>query len=112
MVGRGAQVEPKLGSAPPDRRRHRDRRLRILQTGQQLGPASNDSDANTYLADYGGSEAVYDRILRLSDCAALQVEFDTAAANNEVAEPGAPQHRQTTGYMDAADDRMRAIGCY
>lgn len=67
---------------------------------------------NGYYDTYGGSQAVYDRIAALTDCDALQHEFDVAAANNDAAEPGTSQHRQTTGYMAAADDRMRAVGCY
>lgn len=70
-----------------------------------------DAGGNNYQAEYGGSASVYARIAGLSDCAALQEEFDTAADNNDRAEPGTPQHRQTLGYMTAALDRMEAVGC-
>lgn len=68
--------------------------------------------AGEYLEEYGGSRDVYERILASSDCGGLQEEFDTAAANNDAAEPGTPQFRQTLGYMTAADERMQELGCY
>jgi molybdenum-dependent DNA-binding transcriptional regulator ModE len=41
-----------------------------------------------------------------------QGEFDQAAANNDSAAPGTAQHKQTLGYMTAANDRLQAAGCY
>ena len=74
-------------------------------TAQATGP-------NLYLQEYGGSEAVYRRILGSSDCEYLQGQFDQAAENNDREEPGTPLFRVTLGYMRAADDRMDAAGCY
>jgi hypothetical protein len=71
-----------------------------------------DSAADGYYDEYERSVAVYERILGMSDCTELQNEFDTAADNNDRAEPGTSQHRQTLGYMTAADDRLEAAGCY
>jgi hypothetical protein len=62
--------------------------------------------------EYGGSRAVYTDILSESDCAALQDAFDQASTNNYATEPGTDAFSWTTGYMAAADDRMREVGCY
>jgi hypothetical protein len=59
-----------------------------------------------------GSAAVYDEIETSADCAALQETFDRASANHDRAQPGSAERRWTRGYMRAADDRMRSIGCY
>ena len=59
-----------------------------------------------------GSPAVYARIRSLSDCDALQAEFDQAAANHDAAEPGSDAAVWSTSYMVAADARMREVGCY
>lgn len=63
-----------------------------------------------YMSEFGGNPEVYARIQSLSDCAALQSEFDQAESNLQ--EPGTPQYRWGLGYMKASDDRMREIGCY
>jgi hypothetical protein len=47
-----------------------------------------------------GNPAVFDRISVETDCVALQREFDIAESNHH------------TDYMVAADERMRADGCY
>jgi hypothetical protein len=51
-----------------------------------------------------GDPAVYERIERLTDCAALQREFD-------IADSGPPSDWKVP-YMEAADKRMRELGCY
>lgn len=76
------------------------------------GDGGGGSPVDTYMDDYGGSRAVYANILSETDCDALQDTFDQASANNYAAEPGSEAFSWTTGYMSAADDRMRAIGCY
>jgi hypothetical protein len=73
---------------------------------------SNGSQRDEYQAEYGGSSAVYSRIDRMTDCAALQAEFDTASANNYREEPGSASFQATLGYMRAADNRMEEVGCY
>ena len=78
-----------------------------------VGPSvgGGGSAVDQYMADYGGSEAVYSEILAEADCTNLQASFDHSSALNDAAEAGSDQARSTTGYMTAADDRMRAIGC-
>lgn len=46
------------------------------------------------------NKAVVERIEALTDCLALQAEFDTADRNGR------------TDYMEVADERMREVGCY
>ena len=65
-----------------------------------------------YMSEYGGSPEVYARIAALSDCAALQNEFDQAEQNLSAQDPGTPQYKWGLGYMKASDDRMKEIGCY
>lgn len=55
-----------------------------------------------------GNPAVFARISSLTDCAALQDEFDVADGNRRF---GA-DNRAQLAYMDAADERMRELGCY
>jgi hypothetical protein len=62
--------------------------------------------------DYGGTLAVYEELTSSDDCARRQKSFDRAAANNDRDEPLTTEHGWTLGYMNAADDRMRAIGCF
>lgn len=75
-------------------------------------PAGEVKTATQFVKDYGGSLAAYEEILKMTDCAKLQEQFDTAAGNNDRARPGTKAFRWTMGYMEAADNRMRAIGCY
>jgi hypothetical protein len=78
----------------------------VVLTGCGGEPSLED-----YADEYGGNTAVYERIAGLDNCAALQREFDTASANNERAESGTSQHKETLGYMTAAQDRMESVGC-
>ncbi len=64
-----------------------------------------------YVDDYGGSRTAYARILAMTDCAQLQERFDTAAANNDAAEPGTDPHWWSLGFMTASEDRRQALGC-
>ena len=59
-----------------------------------------------------GSPEVYQRIAGLSDCRLLQGEFDTASANHGRSGASLAQMEAASGYMAAADERMRAVGCY
>jgi hypothetical protein len=61
-----------------------------------------------------GSAVVYQRIAVETDCVTLQGEFDQAAANGKAdrARGALALAKISTAYMGAADDRMRAIGCY
>jgi len=62
--------------------------------------------------DQPGNPKVYDRIASLTDCAALQQEFDTAAASHDRAAAGSDQAEAATSYMEAADDRLKELNCY
>lgn len=74
------------------------------------GSATTQSDTD-YFEEYGGSVAVYDRIAALTDCEELQAEFNQAAENNDLAEPGTTGHKVSLGYMTAAEDRRQELGC-
>lgn len=56
---------------------------------------------------YGGEPAVYRRIAGISDCVALQAELETASENYD-----RTSDRHSIGYMEAADRRLEAAGCY
>jgi hypothetical protein len=68
-------------------------------------------DERDYLAEFGGSRAIYERIAAMTDCASLQAEYDAAAANNAVLDPSTDEYRWTSGYIAAAQDRMDELGC-
>jgi len=68
--------------------------------------------AQGYQSRYGGETSVYTRILGMTDCNALQAQFDIAGDNNDLADPGTAAHKRTLGYMTAADDTMEKRGCY
>ena len=63
-------------------------------------------------SDQPGSPAVYDRIAGLTDCSALQHEFDVASTNHDRASAGSRQAQTAAAYMEAADDRMKQLDCY
>lgn len=68
--------------------------------------------ADDYVKEYGGKVDVYQRILISVDCDQLQQEFNQAESNLGLQEPGTPQYKWGLGYMAAANDRMKEIGCY
>ena len=65
-----------------------------------------------------GLPAVYERIAGMTDCVALQEQFDIAVATNE--RSGGPPASWSSyswaeiglGYMRAANERMEEVGCY
>lgn len=61
-----------------------------------------------------GSTAVYAEIASETNCVELQSMFDRADANGKAARArhNLVMAKVTTAYMEAADARMRAIGCY
>lgn len=82
--------------------------LGALIAGAAAGGGSSEPAARP------GLQTVYDRIGSMTDCTELQTEFDQASTNHQ---RDKLRHRLDlmkidTGYMGAADDRMRAIGCY
>jgi hypothetical protein len=60
-----------------------------------------------------GSAAVYARIDAETDCEILQDEFDTAQANHkqDLARGAAALDKIDTSYVEAANARMRELGC-
>ncbi len=58
-----------------------------------------------------GNAAVYQRIAGLTDCTALQAEFDQAYADHNAAPALSDGKAWTLGYMTAAQDRMTALHC-
>lgn len=63
-----------------------------------------------------GLQVVYDRISAMTDCDELQAQFDQAAENHDRDSNRRPKRldlmKMSSSYMDAADARMRQIGCY
>jgi len=58
-----------------------------------------------------GSQAVYERIAADTDCTVLQGEFDQAYADHQTAPKGSNGATWTLAYMEAANARMKALGC-
>lgn len=56
-----------------------------------------------------GNPGVYARIAKMTDCDALQEQFDLAERTHQRGGDWGPIG---TAYMQAADDRMREVGCY
>ena len=75
-----------------------------------LMPPKNQVE--TYMEQYGGEPGAYAEIITLTDCKALQAKFDTAANNNGRESPGTKLFKATLGYMKAADERLKELGCY
>ncbi len=68
-----------------------------------------------------GNPEVYERLASETDCSELQESFDRSFTNHERAANATEDHGVytnefemafTLGYMEAADARMREIGCY
>lgn len=74
--------------------------------------APTTKTADDYVKEYGGNRDSYQSILSLTDCTALQEQFDIASANNQRETAGTPLFKATLGYMKAADNRMKEINCY
>lgn len=74
-------------------------------------PTTTISPAEALFRDYGGSLAEYQRIFGLSDCGALQAEYDEhlTAQNNAV--DGTSAYFVADGYKRAAAQRMQTMGC-
>lgn len=72
---------------------------------------SRQPPVDTYMSEYGGSRAEYQRIQDMTDCDSVQAEYDQAAANNAVSEPGTDAERWTAGYIAASEDRLDDLDC-
>ena len=77
--------------------------VRGMLGGSPTGPAP---------AARPGNPAVYSEIDSSTDCAYLQDKFDTASDNFDRAIKGTDQADWSLGYMNAADSRMKVVGCY
>ena len=66
---------------------------------------------DAYMDEYGGQRAVYERIADQTDCASVQAEYDSAAANNDALDPSTDEYQWTSGYMAAAEDRLEELEC-
>lgn len=77
-----------------------------------LTGCGGDAATDNKPADRPGSAVVYQRIASLSDCSALQEEFDIADAHAESKQDAGLTANVELSYMAAANDRMREIGCY
>ena len=69
------------------------------------------SPVDTYLSEYGGSRAEYERIEQMTDCDSVQAEYNQAAANHAVAEEGTDAERWSAGYMAASEERLDELDC-
>ena len=67
-------------------------------------PSRPNPPAVTTAPERPGNPAVYARIEAETDCAVLQQEFDTAQSG--------PSTDWKVPYMEAADARLREVGCY
>jgi len=72
-------------------------------------PTSRSSEETK--RDLPGLPAVYTRIRRLTDCAALQAEFDTADANADLQHELGRLGTVSISYMEVALERMEQFGC-
>ena len=72
---------------------------------------ARESRVDTYMSEYGGSRANYERIADMTDCESLEAEYQSAAANNAVADKGSDAESWTAGYMAAAEDRLEELDC-
>lgn len=59
-----------------------------------------------------GLDEIYSRIETSRDCDGLQAEFDAADRNHEATRAGSRNAEISLSYMEAADKRMRQVGCY
>ena len=72
---------------------------------------ARESRVDTYMSEYGGSRANYERIADMTDCESLEAEYQSAAANNAVADKESDAESWTAGYMAAAEDRLEELDC-
>ena len=83
------------------------------QDAAQATTASREPTKTTQ-EDRPGSPEVYARIDKLTDCNELQKQFDLAEQTSQ--RPGGPQGATWSeigiAYMNAADERLRKVGCY
>jgi hypothetical protein len=76
--------------------------------GQTNGSQSQERKAETR----PGSAVVYQRIEAMTDCAALQKQFDIADRNTKRMQDSGQEASVPISYMEAADARMQELTCY
>lgn len=96
----------------------------LVVIGMLVGDRDDDPPSSSSPAAAGGggsagsssyaSNPVYRRIYGMTDCVALQAEFDIADENaSRLQDAGRYEDaRLPIKYMDWADDRMQDVGCY
>jgi hypothetical protein len=86
----------------------------IIVLNARSTPGQGNPQPLAPLVEVKGNPAVYQRINAMTDCAAIQVEFDTAEANHRRDLDSGELDLAVidTSHMSAADERMRAINCY
>lgn len=85
---------------------------RADSTDTETTSGSNVSSGTLNNTERIGSAAVYARIESSTSCVVLQREFDTAMDNVERYSGGDDRRKIPFSYANAADSRMREIGCY
>ncbi len=98
---------------PPARKRGRGPLFWFLVVAGALAAAIGISSVAGSGGGTGpGNPDVYQRIAAETDCAALQAEFDTAATGHKRDMGSALIDDGDTGYMEAAEARMKNQGCH
>lgn len=92
--------------------------LALIVIGAVAGGGGKDTSSGTApksdaVKERPGNAVVYQRIEALTDCRALQGEFDTASTNHdrELKSGDVATAKITTTYMEAANDRMKTLKC-
>jgi hypothetical protein len=91
------------------RRRHEHRTTTTTGDTTTTTLATTEATTTTHLDPV---EATLQRIEPLTDCNALQREFDIASENFDRVEAGSPQAEASLEYMEAADARLQELDCY
>ena len=90
------------------------KRAAILVAGMVLLSACGGAKEKTaldYLGSNGGSLETYQRLLGASDCGTVRREFNTASSAFDRLDKGTRQSKATLGYMEAAQQRGKSLGC-
>jgi hypothetical protein len=74
-------------------------------------PKDETDTPDEYAERYGGDVEEYARIIALSDCTELKMEFGKYYNIWVTQEGGTPEKKMNTGYMAAASSRMHYLSC-
>lgn len=89
--------------------------LQLMTGSERTEPQPVQQAPVTTATTLPGNAQVYADIANATDCRTLQAMFDGAEQTHSrpgAAATGTPWSEIGTSYMRAADERMRAIGCY